>query len=130
MIFLNHTSPEFSSRKGDLAVLLITIPILQMVFTGEQKEDDMNHLPGMLAFKKLREVQQLISLASNRAIKILVSWGSYSDERLDYLLGLRPSKNKEYYSESGFSFFQRCMAETEWEKLKNFFDLILKVSVR
>ncbi|WP_374496941.1 hypothetical protein [Vogesella indigofera] len=124
--FLDHTSPEFNINREKLAVILIKIPLQQMVFDKAPEDYDIKPVPGMLASQKLREVQELISLISNRAIKILASWGSYSDERLDYLLGLNPYKNRDYYSDGGFAFFQSCMAETEWNKSKAFFDLILK----
>lgn len=124
--FLDHTSPEFNIKRDELAVILIKIPLQQMVADKAPEDDDMKYVPEMLVSQKLREVQELISLISNCAIKILASWGSYSDERLDYLLGLRPYKNRDYYSEGGFAFFRSCMAKTEWNKSKEFFDLILK----
>lgn len=125
--FLDNTSPEFNTGRANLAVLLIYIPLRNMVFDEVLEDSDKESVPGMLASEKLREVQELMSLISNRAIKILVSWGSYSDDRLDYLLGLQPYKNRDYCSEGGFAFFQSCMATTDWKKSKEFYELILNI---
>ncbi len=124
--FLDHTSPEFIIHKDSLAALLINIPLLGMVFEGEKERDEISNLPIMLANEKLKDIQELISLISDNAIEILISWGSYSDDRLDYLLGLTPNKNREYYSEGGRTFFKPCMAKTRWDSSKEFYELILK----
>ncbi|MGB5408488.1 MAG: hypothetical protein WBN43_17075 [Thiogranum sp.] len=125
--YLDHTSPEFKMNRDKLAALLIKIPLERMIFDGDASFEGNSALPAMLANDKLRGIQELISLISDYAIEILVSWGSYSDQRLDYVTGMKPNINRDYYSEGGFAFFRSCMAKTTWGNSKEFYELILKV---
>jgi hypothetical protein len=125
--FFMHTSPEFKMQKDNLAMILINIPLEGMVYQDETDSYDRVKLPALFAQEKLKEIQELISLISDNAVEILVSLGSYSDHRLNYLLGLKPVKNRKYYSESSFAFFISCLATTEWKNSKEFYELILQV---
>lgn len=129
--FLDNSSPELHINKNNLATLLIRIPLDNMVFeedrVSEGLSSDKTPIPSLLAHEKLKEIRELISLISEGSIVILSSWGSYSDQRLDYFLGLRPNINRDYYSESGFSIFYRsCMTTTDWGKYNHIYDFILK----